>query len=152
MKTLLEYIPLERIHAIDTTRREEILHTLISSALPEETEDLRGRIFSDITAFSRRKEVDMGSGFFLVHTRTPEISEIRVSVGLLPGLIKYRRGESAHTVLCIIVPDSMSRTYLSMMARLSRFLSQPTAQDVFRNRDPQAVHDLIREFETPEGA
>lgn len=151
MKSLLEYIPVERIRQIDTNRREEILQTLIAVALPGESESFRSRILGDITSFSRKKEVDMGNGFFLVHTRTSEAPDICISVGLLPDLIKYRRGESAHTVLCIIVPDSMSRTYLSLMARLARFLSQPTTPDVFRSRDPQAVHDLIREFENPGG-
>ena len=152
MKSLLEYIPIERIHLIETRRREEILNTLIAAAVPNESPDLHDRVYRDINSFSRRKEVDMGNGFFLVHTRTSEISEIGISIGLLPDLIRYRRGESAHTVLCIIVPDSMSRTYLSLMARLARFLSQPEAQEVFRKRDPRAVHDLIREFESPQGA
>ena len=150
MKSLLEYIPLERIHLLDTTRREEILNALLVAALPDESSDLRSRIYRDITSFSRKKEVDMGSGFFLVHTRTTEIADIRIAVGLLPELVKYRRGESAHTVLCIIVPDSMSRTYLSLMARLARFLSQPRTQEVFRRRDPEAVYALMSEFEAPE--
>ena len=149
MKSLLEYIPMDRVRRIDTNRREEILKALIATALPDEPESLHARILGDITSFSRKKEVDMGNGFFLVHTRTAEVPDISISVGLLPDLIKYRRGESAHTVLCIIVPDSMSRTYLSLMARLARFLSQPETGDVFRSRDPQAVYELILQFETP---
>ena len=152
MKSLLEYIPIERVHLLDTTRREDILSTLIAAALPDASPDLHSQLYRDITSFSRKKEVDMGNGFFLVHTRTSEVADISIAVGLLPDLVRYRRGESAHTVLCIIVPDSMSRTYLSMMARLARFLSQPNTQEVFRKRDVEAVYDLIREFEAPQGA
>ncbi|TVR68381.1 MAG: hypothetical protein EA427_10740 [Spirochaetaceae bacterium] len=149
MKSLLEYIPADRIIPVETDRREEILRILIAAALPEEPESFHERIYSDITAFSRKKEVNLGNGFFLVHTRTSEIPEICISVGLLSKSVRYRRGETAHTVLCIIVPDSMSRTYLSLMARLSRFLSRPDAEEVFLKRDPQAVRDLISAFEEP---
>ncbi len=150
MKQLQEYIPVERIVPVDTVHREEILQQLIRTALPTAPTELHTRVFQDITGLSRRKETSMGKGFFLVHTRTPEITEISVSVGLLGREIKYRRGEKAHTVFCIVVPDSMPRVYLCLMARLARMLSLPATREVFLKREPRAIVELIREFERVE--
>jgi mannitol/fructose-specific phosphotransferase system IIA component (Ntr-type) len=150
VRKLQDYIPVERIVPIESVRREEILQRLIATALPSTSQELRDSVYRDITALSRRKELSMGSGFFLVHTRTSEVTEIGVSVGLLAREIRYRRGEPAHTVFCIIVPDSMSRTYLSMMARLSRMLSRTDAREIFLKGDPAAVVALMQEFETVE--
>lgn len=152
MISLLEHVPEQHIVTLPETKREDIIHRLIASALPGESEVLHKQIFRDITSFSRKKEVPMGSGFILAHTRTDKITDIAMSIGLLSEEIKYRRGEMAHTVICIVVPDSMSRAYLSLMARLARLLSQPDAQDVFRSQDPVAVRELIRRFENPEEA
>jgi mannitol/fructose-specific phosphotransferase system IIA component (Ntr-type) len=150
MISLLEHVPEQHIVALVETKREDIIHRLVEHALPGETEAMRKQIFRDITAFSRKKEVAMGNGFILAHTRTEKITDIAMSIGLLAEEVKYRRGEIAHTVICIVVPDSMSRAYLSLMARLARLLSQPDAKDVFRSQDPVAVRELIRRFENPE--
>lgn len=150
MKLLQEYITEEKIVRVDSIHREEILKQLILTALPTAPTELHTRIFMDLTRLSRRKETSMGRGFFLVHTRTPEIAEIQVSVGLLSGEIKYRRGDKAHTVFCIIVPDSMPRIYLCLMARLARMLSLPATREVFMQREPRAIVALIREFERVE--
>lgn len=149
MISLQQYISADRIVAIDVEKREEILNRLIAQALPENDTALHGRIFKEISSMSRKKEVNMGNGFALAHTRTSEVDDIHISIGLLPRPVKYRRGEPVHTVLCIIVSDAMSRTYLSLMARLSRMLSSAGASEVFARRDPEAALAFLREFEQP---
>ncbi|MCA1753891.1 MAG: PTS sugar transporter subunit IIA [Spirochaeta sp.] len=147
MVSLLSYISTDRIVDIDSQQREEILKQLIAKTLEGEASGLQDKVYKEITSKSHKKEVNMGKGFALAHARIEGIEDIRVSVGLLPNKIKYRKGDPVHTIFCIAIPNDMSRVYLSLMARLTRMLSLPDAGPKFEKANHVEIVSFIEEFE-----
>lgn len=148
MPALLDYISEEKLLRIGARKREEILRTLIDGTLKDEdAQPLREAVFREITTRSRKKEIYLGNGFGLSHARVDAEGPIHVGIGLFGEMVKYRLSDPIHTLLCLVVPDSKSRVYLSLMARLSRMLAGPDASAVFRDGDNQAIMAFIEGFD-----
>lgn len=147
MVSLLSYISADRIVEIDSQQREDILKQLIAKTLEGEAPELQDKVYKEITSKSHKKEVNMGRGFALAHARIEGIEDIHVSVGLLPKKVKYRKGDPVHTIFCIAIPNDMSRVYLSLMARLTRMLSQPDASAKFDKGNSEDIVAFIEAFE-----
>ncbi len=147
MINLLDYVTPDRIISVNSDKRLEILKQLIAVTLQEEPQHLHDTVFNEITTLSRKKEISLGEGFGLAHARIDSDGPIRFGAALLGRTIKYRKGDRVHTIFCLVVPDTKSRMYLSLMARLTRMLASPDAPKVFRNADPEEIMEFVRAFE-----
>ncbi len=138
MIDLAGYLRPDRMLRIGPADRGALLRRLLAHASPAGPA-------ADPEQFS---SVDLGHGFMLCHTRTSAGGDFRVVVGMLEEPFRWGRGEPVHTVFCVLVPIDRSRDYLTLLARLSRFLSDAETEAAFRARDACRVAELAAAFRT----
>ncbi|AFG36919.1 PTS sugar transporter subunit IIA [Spirochaeta africana] len=148
MITLSQMIAPHRLLDLETTEHLPALEIMIKSALPRASSSLQFHALEEIRSHSSSKEINLGKGFALSHARLDAITEIEAVVGLFRQPTGYLEGEPVHSVFCILIPSDQSHTYLSLMARLSRFLLQDGIDDIFLGGDHAAIVTAVQSFET----
>lgn len=143
MIDLTRYIVRSRIVSLDPAPREVVLRRLLDACWGAEFPPL------DVRELIRSlKEQELGHGFSLVHARVPGEGDIRLAVGLVRPAGESARASPVPTIICALIPENRSREYLSLLARLSRFLSTPGVAETFREGNPERILDAIRAFES----
>lgn len=107
-------------------------------------ERLIGAAYGPTSAAPRPRPADLreqpiGPGITLVHARRDDLDRIRLSIGLLSPPLAARHGLPVHAFVCALIPESCSREYLTLLARLSRLLSDPVRAAAFRSGEPERV-------------
>jgi mannitol/fructose-specific phosphotransferase system IIA component (Ntr-type) len=147
MINLLSYIMENHIVDLETTDRKEIARALLDNCLSDINEEKRLDILQKLLNKKNGLEIDLTKGFALIHVRIDEIEEIRLAVGILNKKVTISKGKSAVVIFCIVIPGEKCRTYLSLMAHLTRLLSQPSAREVFKQDNKKGIIEYIRQFE-----
>lgn len=152
MIELENYFTPENVISISSTDSNEILNDLIQTALRELTDDQRTVIGEIIRNRKQIQEINIGKGIALAHERYDELEDLYLSVGLLEGPVRYGKGPPVRMVLCVLLPNTKSREYLSLMARFTRFLEAHDIESflppsVSVEEAPEAFVRAVSEFE-----
>ncbi|MFW5800894.1 MAG: PTS sugar transporter subunit IIA [Spirochaeta sp.] len=147
MIRLSNMIPAHRLLDLEPTDHLPALEKLIHAALPQESSDTHFHALEEIRSKSNAKEINLGKGFALSHARLDYLTTIEIAVGLFRQETQYLKGEPVHTVFCIMIPTDKARTYLTLMARLSRFLLQPGIDEIFLSGNHTRILDALEEFD-----
>lgn len=129
MLDLRTYFTSANVLSLSQTDSGAILHTLIQSALRDLPEPKREGIEEIIRERKPIQEIHLGKGIALAHERYDELDDMHVSLGLLSNPVRYQKGNPVQMILCVLLPNSKSREYLSMMAKFSRFLETREVED-----------------------
>jgi uncharacterized MnhB-related membrane protein/mannitol/fructose-specific phosphotransferase system IIA component (Ntr-type) len=152
MVDLSDYFRETNVVRIESKKSEVILKTLVDTCLSSYPESFRENIISRVIEKGNNQEINLGHGIALTHERFDELDGIYTALGLLPRTVRYFRGPPVHTVVCILLPNTKSQEYLSMMARFTRFLTQHPPDQTAPSADPEKIVQAIRDFETSEGS
>ena len=161
MIDLLTYFTPDSVIPMEDTSYIKMMESLVYHCLKDYPQEVRQKALEDIQSKSRSRspqDINLGKGFALIHSKIDEVEHIHTAVGLLPKPKKLLKGERIQSLLCIILPSSQGRVYLSLLAKLGRLLQQQEAQKTFsaagkllasgNHEDAaQRITDLIREFE-----
>lgn len=147
MTRLRDFISTERIVPIGDTSHRHILETLVATAVDGRDQSVRDNAVTAILADRTSKELNLGNGFAVSHTRLDTLDQIRVSVGLLAQPVRHYAGDPVHTVFCILIPNAQYRPYLTFLARLTRLISTDDAGDVFSSADVDRIARMIADFD-----
>ena len=147
MINLLSYITRNNIIELSTSDREAIAKNLIDCCLNDLDEDKRQKIHQSLLNKKNGLSINLTKGFALVHARIDDIENIRIAVGILKDKISLTKSTSAEVIFCIVIPGEQCRTYLSLMAHLTRLLTEPLAKEVFKQGNVDGIIDFIRQFE-----
>ncbi len=147
MTRLRDFISSKRIVRVEDTNHRHILETLVTTALDGRENPIRDTAVKEILADRSAKELNLGNGFAVSHTRLDALDQIRVSIGLLPQPVKHYAGDPVHTVFCILIPNAQYRPYLTFLARLTRLISTDGAARVFLSADVDRISEIIAEFD-----
>lgn len=148
MIDLAEYLRPDRMIVLGRAARDAIVRALLGVCLRDAAGLSAAARAAALDGAHQMKDQPLDGGFALTHARIAEGDEILLSVGLLGAPRPFGRGGLAHTVICALIPESRSREYLSLLARLSRLLTAPGAETAFRSADPETVARFVREFRT----
>jgi mannitol/fructose-specific phosphotransferase system IIA component (Ntr-type) len=160
MIDLRDYVKPNLIIKLEPGPFSQIVDILISACAQDSSlykEALASVLASTKSGVSQ--EINLGKGFALIHARSSQCQTIKFTLGLLPSSKPYMKGEAVQFLFCIILPDSESRQYLSLLARLGRLLNQEDSSSVFAKAAavchaanlPTAqtlIMDYIQSFET----
>ncbi len=122
MLDLRRYFTGANVRLLTSSESGEILRELLDLALRELPENDRASVEHIIRDRKQIQEINIGKGIALAHERYDELEELYVSIGLLKQPVRYQKGAPVQMVLCVLLPNSKSREYLSMMAKFTRFL------------------------------
>ncbi len=148
MIDLTEFLKAERFVPLGPAARDVTVRTLLGVCLREDetlSDADRAAALENIRAM---RDQALGGGFALTHARIARSRDILLSAGLFRVPTPFGRCGPTHTVFCALIPEEKSREYLSLIARLSRMLSAPGAEDAFRSGDPERIACFIRDFQT----
>lgn len=145
---LTDYIQKENFLVLDPDSKKEAISILARHCLQSYPEDIRDLIMEDMLRKTPGKNINMGRGFGITHTRTDRVEHIEVSVGLFKEECKIFGKDTIHTLFCIVIPHHKSRIYLSFIAHLSRLLSTPQAYEVFLAGKPENILHFIQQTES----
>lgn len=145
--SLLDHLSASTMIPVAQRKREDILRTLLDHSLRDYPLKTRTEVLALLSASGSAQEVNLGRGFALSHARLDAVNDIHIAVGLLATPLRVFKGEPVSTVFCIVLPDHKSRIYLSLMARLTRFLSTDEATTAFASADTDTIESAIRRFE-----
>jgi energy-converting hydrogenase B subunit D len=145
--SLLDHIPTDTMIPIRERKHDAILRMLLDHSLREYSLQTRAEALDKLLEAGSGQEVNLGRGFALSHTRLDSVRDIHIAIGLLTEPVRAFRGEPVSTVFCIVLPNEKSRTYLSLMARLTRFLGTDAAVSAFSSGDGEVIEAAIRQFE-----
>lgn len=146
MIDLSRYLRRESFVRLKAGGRDDLLRELLRRCLPDEPEGGREAVVGELLHSEAMKDQVIGGGFAITHTRRDVQDEIRLAVGLLDPPRPLRRGPAVHTVFCAVIPVDKSRDYLGFMARLSRLLADPAAEQAFRSGDMEAILERVAAF------
>jgi len=121
---------------------------LAGHCLRSYSQEVQQEVIMELMQKTPGKNINIGKGFGITHTRTEKVDNIEVAVGLFRDEVKIIGKESLHTLFCIIIPPSQSRIYLSFIAHLSRLLSSPRAREIFKSASPENVLQFIQKAES----
>ncbi len=127
-----QYLDPSRILRLPPAARDVLLERLIAAAFGPASAAPRPRP-ADL------REQSIGPGVTLVHARRDDLDRIRLSIGLLSPPLAIGHGAPVHALICALIPEPCSREYLTLLARLSRLLSDPGRASVFRSGEPERV-------------
>jgi len=144
---LTDYIEKEMIIILDSTSKKEIIPLLAEQCLQSYDEEIREEIIEDLLTKTPGKNINIGKGFGITHTRTDKVDDIKVAVGIFKDEVKLFDKEPIHTLFCVIIPHQKSRIYLSFIAHLSRVLSSPKAVETFKEGAPNDIFNFIQKAE-----
>ncbi len=147
MISLVETIPADRLIDLDVNDHRQVLETLIAAALPEASDRCRSLALQGILSKNSAGEIQLGKGFALCHARLDSIRDIELAVGLFGRPTHFLKGDPVHTVFLILIPTNKSRAYMTLMARLSRFLLEPDIEAVFQQGDHARILEELRRFD-----
>lgn len=147
MIKLLEYINENNIVELNSTKTDKYPQQLIDTCLTDKETGIRNEAITQFRTKYKKKALNLTKGFSLIHLRIDSIDRIRLSVGIFPEPKKIAKNRSVNAVFCIVIPDTNCRTYLSLMAHLTRLLSKKDACKVFRPGNKKGIVNFIREFE-----
>lgn len=150
MIELLSYITEDNIVELDSRKYDEYTPVLIRQCLSDFPVSEQESIIASVKHINKKKDLNLTKGFALLHFRLDTIPGIRLSVGILPPPEKEGKTETACAVFCIIIPDAQCRTYLSLMAHLTRLLSKPGAKMLFHKGNKKEIVEFIHDFEKVE--
>ena len=122
MVDLRTYFTNANVTLLQSTDSSEILRSLLRTALRDLPEEERTAVEETIRERKPIQEINIGKGIALAHERYDELKQMHISLGLLSRPVRYQRGSPVQIVLCVLLPNSKSREYLSMMAKFTRFL------------------------------
>ncbi len=145
MIRLLNYINKNNIVELETTKTDIYARQLIENCLGDKDANVQQEALSQFK--TKYKELNLTKGFSLIHLRIDSIQKIRLSVGIFPEPKKITKNEYVNAVFCIVIPDTKCRTYLSLMAHLTRLLSKNNAGDLFHSNNKEGIVRFIRDFE-----
>ncbi|GAB6090045.1 PTS sugar transporter subunit IIA [Spirochaeta dissipatitropha] len=148
MSDLSRIIVQDKIIDLSETDHLTVLQQLIRTAMPYASADVQFHALEEIRSKSSSKEINLGKGFALSHARIDGISSIEISLGLFGRETGYLKGEPVHSVFCIIIPTDQSRSYLTIMSRLSRFLLQDGIDAIFLAGNHESILESIRTFDS----
>ncbi len=161
MVNLLDYFQPSSILPLEDSSYPELMETMVDHCLSGHESSVRQHALQEIRSKSRTRspqDINLGRGFALIHAKTDQVDQIHTAVGILPKPKKLLKGERIQNILCIILPSSESRTYLSLLARLGRMLRHKEASMAFASAGKlfssgrgdeakQAVMELLKQFE-----
>lgn len=148
MINLADFLAKDRLIPLAPASRDAIVHALLDVCLKEDatlSETDRAAALGNVRAM---RDQALGKGFALTHARIARSRGILISAGLFRRPAPFGHCGPTHTVFCALIPEEKSREYLSLIARLSRLLSAPDAEEIFQSGDPERIHRFIREFRT----
>ncbi len=148
MIDLAEYLKPDRMIAPAPAARDVIVRALLGICLRDAAGVSESTRAAVLDGAHRMKDQALDRGFALTHSRIAEGEEILLSVGLFGEPRPFGRCGAVHTIFCALIPESRSRDYLSLLARLSRLLTAPGAEAAFRSGAPETVGRFVREFHT----
>ena len=134
MIDLRDYLTEESIIALPEAPYGVLLQMMVDHCLHDCPLELRMAVMKDIRLKRRGgfpQEVNLGDGFGLVHARMEAVQKIHFSVGILEKPKKLMQGDKVQSVFCIVLPQSESRLYLSILAKLGRMLQHPEVAAAF---------------------
>lgn len=147
MANLLKYLQADSIYRISAKKHDDILKEIIEKTLREKPDEILQKAFHGIRTNSGVQEINLGHGFALSHHRMDDVNDINLSIGIVEKKVRYFKGPPVKAIFCVILPDAKSREYLSLMAKLTRFLSLPGTPGFFEHASPEEVFEKIRIFE-----
>lgn len=146
MARLSEYINIESIVCSISRDPDEILNSLVEITLKEET-----GFVDKAKKYLKDKEViitlDLGNGFAISHGRIDGLEDIHIGVAVLSEKISFEKNKDIRAIFCILVPPAKHRTYLSLLAHISRLFSHSEAQDIFTCDNSQNIISFIQKIE-----
>ena len=161
MINLLEFFPKTAILPLQDQPYHELMEQLVNYCLADCDNTVKQQALLEIRSKSKTRspqDINLGRGFALIHAKTNQVKEIHTAVGILVRPKKLLKGERIQNILCIILPESQSRTYLSLLARLGRMLRHKDAAGAFSRAGKlfssgnseeakDTVIELFRQFE-----
>jgi mannitol/fructose-specific phosphotransferase system IIA component (Ntr-type) len=146
MARLSEYVKKEKIVCTISKDPDEILNSLVEITLREEDE-----LIEQAKRHLKNKDViitlDLGNGFAISHGRIKGLKEISIGVCLLSESISFEKNKDIRAIFCILVPPEKHRSYLSLLAHISRLFSHKEAQDIFRCNNSENIISFISRIE-----
>jgi len=147
MIDLLSYINEDSIIELESDKTDLNNIVLYDACLNDLSDEIIKDFRSRSKSIKKQKTIQICSGFTLLHLRLAIIDKIRLVVGIPPHPLRNGKNQRIHAIFCIIIPDTKSRTYLSLMAHLVRLLSQPDAKQIFRPGNKKQIVKYIKTFE-----
>ncbi len=146
MYKISDYLNSSKMIVVDEIDEKNFINRLVDFTLSDLNEIAELKDF-----FSKKNNlslVDIENGFLLCHARTGLVDNISIHLGIISSdKSQYRKG-SHRVFFMIILPDSMSKIYLSIMARISRLISSEVNRDVFYSGNKDAIENLIVKFDS----
>ncbi len=141
---LLDFFSKNNVKVLSSADSKAILSELIETALQDLSEEQQHVIEEIIRDRKQIQEINIGKGIALAHERYDELDEMYISLGILEGPVRYGKGPPVQMVLCVLLPNTKSREYLSFMARFTRFLESRQIDDFFPpNIQPAEVVEAL---------
>ncbi|ERP30939.1 PTS sugar transporter subunit IIA [Chitinivibrio alkaliphilus] len=148
MIQLHTYLSSSNIVEITSPKRSLAIRELLLHALGEEGEIPPKK---HIKKLLRERALSHGilldSSILLCHTRTNLVTNIHMNVGFCPHTAKFSK-TPLDLIILILLPESMSHHYLSLMARLSRFLSGEKGQEAVKKQSPKELIAAVKSFDS----
>ncbi len=147
MVKLLSYLRENNILEFSGCKEAEVLETLFKQCLKGHNDKTQAKAMDILAVKKNNKCLNLNKIFALTHIRLDEINDIEVAVGVFSKTAKIGRSKNVKALFCMAIPADRCQAYLSLIAHLTRLLSEKEAEKVFRVGNKKGIMEFIRQFE-----
>src|SRR5690554_121466 len=147
MVKLLSYLSEDDILEFPHFNEKKVNKALIEHCLQGFDREFQQKAFSMLKLKTNGKNLNLTRGFALTHIRLDAVDDIKIAVGIIDNKTKRLVGNTLKALFCIVIPEDKCQVYLSLMAHLSRLLSEEEATEVFKLGNKKGIIEFIRQFE-----
>lgn len=145
MKSLADLVRPERILFIESTSKEAALEELVSAIVPEADSRRRLDCFNAVLDRENILSTGIGLGYALPHGKVESEDRFSLAIGISKkGIPDYGSLDElpVRVMVCIVGPADRHREYLTLLARVTRFLKK-RGDDLSACRDVETAARII---------
>lgn len=147
MVKLLSYLSEADIVEFSGHNENEILQILFGICLKNQSNDVKDKVMNILAAKKNGKCITLSKNIAFTHIRLDDVEDIKVAVGIIKKGMKINKSAPLKVLFCMVIPADRCKAYLSLIAHLTRLLSDKRAEEVFLTGDKKKIISLIEEFE-----
>lgn len=152
----LREIVVERaiVPSLQGTKRDEVIAELLDAlvAAEEAPEDRRDALLKGIISRERKGSTGFGHGVAVPHVKTPEVSNIRVAVGISDAGIDFSAldKQPVHAIFLLLSPEERPEEHIDAMEAIFANLSRDQFRRFLRQAD--SAEDVLTLLEEADAA
>jgi mannitol/fructose-specific phosphotransferase system IIA component (Ntr-type) len=147
MVKLLSYLSEDDILEFPHFNEKKVNKALIEHCLKGFDKEFHKKAFGMLKLKKNGKNLNLTRGFALTHIRLDAVDDIKIAIGIIDEREKKLRINPIKALFCVVIPEDKCQAYLSLMAHISRLLSEKEAGEVFRPGNKKGIIEFIRQFE-----